>query len=64
MKEQYEYFYKNDHCKAADAHAGDCICWHKQGTGPYSNAWPEDPMPDQRLNWRQARKVDATGKTG
>lgn len=33
----WEYYYKTKGCSAKNAHDPDCICWHKEGTGPYDN---------------------------
>lgn len=30
----YQYYYKDNTCKAHSARDSDCICWHDEGTGP------------------------------
>lgn len=32
---KWQYYYKQNHCKATSAQEPDCICWHFEGKGPY-----------------------------
>ena len=34
---QRQYFFRVPECRAATAHAPDCICWHDEGTGPLAD---------------------------
>ncbi len=34
----WKYYYKADDCPAINAHDGNCICWHHEGTGKFPNA--------------------------
>lgn len=48
----YEYYYKNNNCFAESSSDDDCVCWHKIGTGPYSEATPENTLS---LTWRESK---------
>lgn len=45
-----QYYYKNNWCEAANAHAPDCICWHDEGTGPFSKETCESNTSNRQ--WR------------
>lgn len=55
---EYQYFYKDDQCKATLAMDDDCICWHDEGTGPFKNESRDDPV--DIVNWRvkKTKKVE------
>ncbi len=46
---KYQYYYKNNDCKALHATDAECICWYDEGTGPFpdirysSRAWHDIP---------------------
>lgn len=48
----FEYYYRSDGCKAVDAEAPDCTCWHAEGSGPWPNERHDSETPF--LNWRIA----------
>lgn len=40
-----QYYYKRNNCPAPDSRDPRCICWHNEGTGPFSDAAPgQDPV--------------------
>lgn len=45
----HQYFYKNEACPALTANEPNCICWHNEGTGPYSHV--DAKFAD--LQWRE-----------
>ena len=45
-----QYYYRNNWCEAANAHAPDCICWHDEGTGPFSKETCESNTSNR--HWR------------
>ena len=49
-KLKFEYFYKNDKCKADTAKGEDCICWHDEGTGVHKEQNHNDEVP--LVEWR------------
>ena len=46
----YQYYYKVDGCKANDADADGCICWHFEGLGPNQKERHDSDTP---LVWRK-----------
>ena len=49
---RWRYYYRVNECKAKDANAADCVCWHDEGGGPFDNARHDDAYPI--LEWREA----------
>lgn len=49
-KLEFQYFYKQDGCKAKNAEDTDCICWHKEGAGPYKDDRHDADIP--LVDWR------------
>ena len=47
----YQYYYKVDGCKANDADADDCICWHPEGLGPNQKERHDSDTP--LVLWRK-----------
>lgn len=52
-----EYYYRVEGCKAQSSDSSDCICWHKEGTGPLATD------TKSIRSWRAARAAPqpATG---
>lgn len=48
----FEYYYHSDGCKAVNAEAPDCTCWHAEGSGPRPNERHDSETPI--VNWRIA----------
>lgn len=46
----YEYYFKVSDCKAKTATQDDCVCWHKEGEGPFDTSFHDEPNPF--LEWR------------
>lgn len=59
MSEQWEYFYKNDKCPANSRYCHDCICWHKEGTGPIHYARHDDMVTNMSV-WRKTTDKEKT----
>jgi len=36
-KLEFQYYYKQNECKAENSQDVDCICWHIEGTGPFKD---------------------------
>ncbi len=64
---KYQYYYKNNDCKASEATDADCICWHDEGTGPFpdirysSRSWHNIPSfwrvkPEANFNHNKEAK--------
>lgn len=49
-KLEFQYYYKQDGCKADSATDKDCICWHDEGTGPYEDERHDAEVP--LVDWR------------
>jgi len=47
----WQYYYKVDGCKANDADADDCICWHPEGLGPNQKERHDSDTP--LVLWRK-----------
>lgn len=47
----WQYFYRNDGCKALDSNDRDCLCWHDEGAGPMPEKLRAD-SPDNATYWR------------
>lgn len=45
----YQYYHKNEDCKADSSDNDDCICWRDEGTGPF----PGVPHGYTSLHWRK-----------
>lgn len=48
-----EYYYQVTGCPALDSDTPDCICWHKEGTGPFADT------PDKVRSWRNVQSTAA-----
>ena len=52
-KLEFEYYYKNNKCKAKSSDDKDCICWHREGTGVMADQKHTDDVP--LVAWRIAK---------
>lgn len=44
------YYNKINDCKASSPNSSNCICWHKQGSGPYPKVKPNNEE-GKNLTW-------------
>ena len=49
-KLKFQYYYKQDGCKAKDVYSSECYCWHNEGSGPYKEERHDAEKP--RVEWR------------
>jgi hypothetical protein len=49
-KLEFQYYYKQDGCKAKTSRDKDCICWHDEGFGPYKDEMHDSVTP--MVEWR------------
>lgn len=52
----YQYYYKVNSCHAINNSDCNCICWHDDGTGPYSDAVAN--VEDTDFEWREKPAVN------
>lgn len=46
----YQYYHKNNNCRADSVDGPDCLCWHDEGTGQYPKA--RHDISVYTLQWR------------
>lgn len=49
-KLEFQYYYKQDACKAKHSTDADCVCWFDEGTGPYKTETHDAEVP--LVEWR------------
>jgi hypothetical protein len=56
MPTKFQYYYKQDHCKASSSKDANCICWHDEGTGHHKTEKHDDIS--SMLSWRSVSVVE------
>ena len=55
-----QYYYRDNRCQAKTALDAGCICWHDEGTGPFPDERPDDPVTLKE--WRsKPHNVEVSG---